>query len=339
MTSIGGGAFWECSGLTSVYISDIAAWCKIAFGNYYSNPLSYAHHLYLGEEEISDLVIPNSVTSIGNYTFYSCSSLTSVAIPNSVTTIGNSTFYGCNSLASVKMSNSVTTIGENAFCGCSLLQEFKLPDSLRIIRKVAFKGCSSLKTVTIPSSVEFIYQEAFANCTGLESVRALPEAPPFLYNNSFSNYNIPLYVPEAAITAYQAHDAWSKFAQFLTLNGQEVEIPQCAMPTVAYADGQLTLDCETEGAECMWTLRNPDTLSGRGKTIPLACQYELTVYAIAKGMTDSDQVTYLIVWGDNDVEGDNIIRIGAGGEDCDVNHDGIVDVADIATIIDRMAGK
>ena len=56
-------------------------------------------------------------------------------------------------------------------------------------------------------------------------------------------------------------------------------------------------------------------------------------------MTDSDQVTYLIVWGDNNSEGHNVIRIGAGGEDCDVNNDGTVDVAVIATIIDKMAAS
>lgn len=187
--------------------------------------------------------------------------------------------------------------------------------------------------------MEFIYAEAFANCNGLMCVKALSETPPFLYDNSFSKYNIPLYVPETAITAYQAHDTWGKFSQFLTLDGQEVEKQECATPTVAYEDGKLILECETEGAECVWTLRNPDTLSGRGKTISLARQYELTVYATANGMIDSDYVTYLIVWGDNDAEGDNVIRIGASGEVCDVNNDGVVDVADIGTIIDKMAGK
>ena len=60
VTSIGDQAFQNCSGLTSVYISDIAAWCNISFGD---NPLRYAHRLYLGEEEIKDLIIPNSVTT------------------------------------------------------------------------------------------------------------------------------------------------------------------------------------------------------------------------------------------------------------------------------------
>ena len=72
MTSIGESAFNACSGLTSVTISDIAAWCNIYFGNFGSNPLSYAHHLYLNGEEVKDLVIPNSVESIGGGAFYGC---------------------------------------------------------------------------------------------------------------------------------------------------------------------------------------------------------------------------------------------------------------------------
>ena len=90
VTSIGSDAFGYCSGLTSVHISDIAAWCNIDFDDSDSNPLSYAHHLYLNGEEVKDLVIPNSVTSIGEHAFYYCSGLTSVTIPNSVTSIGYS---------------------------------------------------------------------------------------------------------------------------------------------------------------------------------------------------------------------------------------------------------
>ena len=94
VTSVGGAAFRDCSGLTSVHISDLEAWCKIAF-KYYSNPLIYAHHLYMNGSEITNLVIPNSVTSIGNYVFYNCSGLTSITIPNSVTSIGEYAFNGC----------------------------------------------------------------------------------------------------------------------------------------------------------------------------------------------------------------------------------------------------
>ena len=93
VTSIGEWAFRDCSGLTSVHITDLAAWCKITFGD---NPLRYAHHLYLNNQEITDLVIPESVTSIGEWAFEGCSGLTSVTIPGSVTSIVGGAFEGCN---------------------------------------------------------------------------------------------------------------------------------------------------------------------------------------------------------------------------------------------------
>lgn len=90
VTSIGEYAFISCSSLKKVIVPDIAAWCSIAFERSQSNPLYYAEHLYSDETtEITKLIIPNSVTSIGDYTFYGCSGLTSVTIPNSVTSIGD----------------------------------------------------------------------------------------------------------------------------------------------------------------------------------------------------------------------------------------------------------
>ena len=167
VTSIGGGAFAGCSGLEEVHITDIAAWCNI---NFHSNQFSYAHHLFMDGKEITDLVIPNSVTSIGGSAFEGCSSLTSVTIPNSVTSIGEYAFSSCHGLTSVTIGNSVTSIGEYAFSGCSGLTSVTIPNSVTSIGGYAFHNCSGLTSITIPNSVRSIGSYAFNGCSGLTSI-------------------------------------------------------------------------------------------------------------------------------------------------------------------------
>lgn len=116
--SMGDYSFQSCNGLTSVHISDLSAWCNISFSSSNSNPLSYAHLLYLNGSEIKNLVIPNGVKSIGNYTFSYCSDLTSVTIANGVTSIGYGAFQDCSGLTSITIPNGVTSIGQSAFAGC-----------------------------------------------------------------------------------------------------------------------------------------------------------------------------------------------------------------------------
>ena len=115
--SIGVSAFDGCTGLKAVHITDLSTWYKISF---FSNPLQYAHHLYLNGEEITTLNVPESVTNIGNYTFCGCQGLTSVTIPEGVRSIGNYAFSDCIGLTTVSIPNSITSIGTSAFNGCKL---------------------------------------------------------------------------------------------------------------------------------------------------------------------------------------------------------------------------
>ena len=127
-------------------------------------------HWYGYRKNILTVKIETGVTTIGDYAFNGCSSLTSVTIPDSVTTIGEAAFESCDSLTSVTIPNSVTTIGVEAFFYCSSLTSVTIPDSVTTIGKRAFQGCSSLTSVTIPNSVTIIEAAAFYSCSSLTSV-------------------------------------------------------------------------------------------------------------------------------------------------------------------------
>lgn len=138
------------------------------------NGYCYSHNNYGGAfcecTSLTNVTIPNSVTSIGDYAFYKCSSLASIEIPNSVTSIGESVFSGCSSLTSVEIPNSVTSIGSYAFHNCSGLTSIEIPNSVTSIGLSAFSGCSGLTSVEIPNSVTSIGESAFMYCSSLAGI-------------------------------------------------------------------------------------------------------------------------------------------------------------------------
>ena len=196
VTSIGEYAFHYCSGLKKVIVKDIAAWCGIKFHNYDSNPLCYATHIYSDEDtEITNLIIPNSVTSIGYNAFQYCSSLTSVTIPNSVTSIGYNAFLYCSGLTSVTIGSGVTSIGGSAFEGCSGLTSVTIPNSVTSIGEGAFNGAD------IPTIISLI-ENPFTITGKTSGFRTFSQ-------NTFNNAT--LYVPKGTIDKYKATDGWKDF--------------------------------------------------------------------------------------------------------------------------------
>lgn len=139
--NIGEDAFSGCISLNSLHIKDVAAWCNIEFSNVESNPLSNGSSLYLNGKLATELIIPEGVERIGNFTFYSCSSLIAVKLPLSITYIGDFAFQGCCRLTSINIPEGVTYIGNFAFDGCKSIKSIIMPKSVTRIGGCAFRGC------------------------------------------------------------------------------------------------------------------------------------------------------------------------------------------------------
>ena len=179
VTSIGDAAFEYCSGLTSVTVGegnsvyDSRGGCNAIIE-------TATNTLVAGCKKT---IIPNSVTSIGEFAFRGCTGLTSVTIPNSVTSIGDWAFNGCSSLTSITIPNSVTTIGGSAF-----------------------RGCTGLTSVTMGNGVHRIGEAAFQGCTALKDIYAQGNIPALLDSEAFAEHyaSATLHVPAGTKAAYQS---------------------------------------------------------------------------------------------------------------------------------------
>ena len=172
---------------------------------------------FMGCSNLTSIVIPNSVTVVGDLAFQDCSSLTSIYIPNSVTTIGENAFE-FSGLTAVNIPNSVTSIGISAFNGCESLVSVTLPDALTTIEENVFGGCLSLTSIDIPGSVASIGDGAFSFCTGLASMTVNATTPPVLGGTSVFdevNKSIPVYVPGGTTSAYRDADGWDEFFHYI----------------------------------------------------------------------------------------------------------------------------
>lgn len=373
VTSIGNGAFANCSSLTAVTIgTTLESLCSNTFSNCSAlksfvidsaNPFFTAEDCVIYSKDKSVLVccasskegefiIPNSVTRIGTNAFENCSALTAVVIPNFVTNIESWAFEGCSGLTSITIPNSVTgidgwafhgctglasvSIGQSvgyiqyaAFGDCTSLTSITIPSSVRDIDERAFSSCTSLSSVTFGESVEYIRERAFANCKELSVVTCLAEAVPNTASDAFENCYVnytTLKVPAASAQAYKTTAPWSEFGKFETADGSEIPVPMvCATPVVTYENGELHFSCETEGATYHCNMQIPGQISiestGVAK-LPDSYTILVTAYATAEGYEPSEKATTTFT-----------ISV------CDVNGDGIVSIADVDALVNKILGR
>ena len=165
------GAFAFCSKLESVYLADLGAWCETTLDEYTSSPLCEGNaQFYINGEPLVNVVIPDGVTKIGDYTFYNCIFINSVIIPDSVVKIGKWSFTDCNNMSSFGFGQGVEIIDERAFWNCTALQEVIMPDSVTYIGSYAFWHCHSMTKLQISKNVTAIERAAFYSCRELQEI-------------------------------------------------------------------------------------------------------------------------------------------------------------------------
>lgn len=209
VTEIKGGAFDQCKKLQTVTFASTKALCSIDFETQSSNPLYYSKNLKVGDAVQTAITIPGNVSTVKQYAFYGCKSLTSVVMEEGVTTIEAYAFQNCTSLESVAIPASVTSIGADAFkanpsslvkatfssvdklCAITFaniasnplyaahhlyfgdsdseVTKVTLP-SVATIKPYTFAGASSITEVTIPQGVTAIGDDAFNGCEKIATV-------------------------------------------------------------------------------------------------------------------------------------------------------------------------
>lgn len=187
LKTIGNYAFKDTTALTEVHIKDLEGWCKvnIQYPNVGTSPLNTAHHLYLNDTELINVIVPYGITSMTR-TFWSASYIESVVLPETITILGDYTFNACSSLNSINIPSLVTKIGSMCFDNCNL------------------------SSIILPAALTSIGNYAFRNNSHLTNITVLNPTPPTLGNNALLNTgSCPIYVPSESVDTYKAASGWS----------------------------------------------------------------------------------------------------------------------------------
>ncbi|MDO4199422.1 MAG: leucine-rich repeat protein [Clostridia bacterium] len=143
---------------------------------------------YENRNDITQVIVGDGVTTLGNEALYGFTNLTDITLPNSLQRIGRHEFENCTSLENIDIPDSVTDIESDAFRGCTSLKSIVIPEGVTEIRAMTFYNCNSLESIDIPKSVERIGMDAFNGCTSLESI-IIPDGVTEIGSSAFANCN------------------------------------------------------------------------------------------------------------------------------------------------------
>ena len=254
VTSIVEDAFYGCSGLTSVIWN--AKNCA-DFEDYKETPF------YNIRSSLTSFTFGNEIEHIPAYLCYGMSKLSEVTIPNSVTSIGEDAFYNCSGLTKVNYLGTVdkwvefdfedydsnpTYYAKGLYINNELLTDVKITTA-DSIKNYAFYNCQSIKSVEIGESVTSIGSSAFSGCDKLRKVTAYPTTVPSVYENSFAHYNAALYVPCDVYDDYFFDDVFGTFKVTECIAAEEVDAPDKVEIEVDEDNNAIVIWPSTDGAK------------------------------------------------------------------------------------------
>lgn len=288
-------------------------------------------------------VIPEDIVAIGQMAFAGMTGLSEVAIPDAVYDIGFDAFQGTVWYNS--QPDGLVYAGKVAYRVKGQVTngtDIVLREGTKGIAEYAFEDdyCVGPASITIPKSVVHIAPYAFWQCREMTDLFLMHKEPLNIvtYISDTPERTI-LHVPFGSKESYTEHKAWGQFKEIVEM--EPVYTEKCATPTIAYDHGELVFECETEGVTFTSEVTTSGAKTGEGERVSLATPaYTVTVVAKKEGYDDSDAATATIQWGGGRpvFTGFTNVTIDTKGYS-DVNGDGTVDVADIATIISEMAAR